>query len=43
MTVPRRMRRLLVVAAATILLAGCQGGFPADPQGTLDQIGRAHV
>lgn len=37
MTIPRRPTALLLVAAATILLAGCQGGFPADPQGTLDR------
>lgn len=37
MTSPRRPTALLLVAAATALLGGCQGGFPADPQGTLDR------
>lgn len=37
MTAPRRSRALLLVAVVTLLLAGCQGGFPADPQGTLDR------
>ena len=37
MTIPRRPTALLLVAAATVLLGGCQGDFPADPQGTLDR------
>ena len=35
MSDPRVLRALLVSVAATLLLVGCQGGLPADPQGTL--------
>ncbi|QZN85512.1 transporter substrate-binding domain-containing protein [Cellulomonas sp. C5510] len=32
------MRRIAAVALAVLLLAGCGGSFPADPDGTLDRV-----
>lgn len=37
MSVLRRMRHLMVLAALLLCTAGCQGGFPADAQGTLER------
>ena len=37
MSVLRRARALVAVAAMVLVIASCQGAFPADSQGTLER------